>query len=183
MSSNIEVQRVCEHCGNDFLAKTTTTRYCSKKCNGAAHKLKIKNAKIEISNKQTQQVKTQSIELIQAKDFLSVREVARLLNCSIRTVYYHIENGTIKAVNLGQRITRVKRSEIDKLFEQPQPEQPQPKQKDYDISECYTISEVQNLFGISQTALQNLIKRESIPKFQRGRFTYVPKILIDKLLN
>ena len=49
-------------------------------------------------------------------DLLTVREVASLLNCSIRSAYQYIEFGTIKAVNLGQRITRVKRSDLDKLF-------------------------------------------------------------------
>ena len=56
------------------------------------------------------------VEELKNKEFLTVREVARLLNCSVRSTYYYIESGTIKAVNLGQRITRVKRSEIDKLF-------------------------------------------------------------------
>jgi len=56
-------------------------------------------------------------EDLKAKEFLTVREVSKLLNCSIRTIYNYIDNGTIKAANLAKRITRVKRSEIDKLFE------------------------------------------------------------------
>ena len=117
MSSNIEVQRICQHCGNELTARTTVTRFCSHRCASAAHKQKVRAGKVEQSNKQTQQIKTQPIEELKAKEFLTVREVARLLNCSVRSAYYYIESGTIKAVNLGQRITRVKRSEIDKLFE------------------------------------------------------------------
>jgi excisionase family DNA binding protein len=117
MSSNIQVQRICQHCGKEFTARTTVTRFCSHRCASAAHKQKVRAGKVEQSNKQTQQIKTQPIEELKAKEFLTVREVAQLLNCSIRSAYYHIESGTIKAVNLGQRITRVKRSEIDKLFE------------------------------------------------------------------
>jgi excisionase family DNA binding protein len=117
MSSKIEVQRICQHCGNEFTARTTVTRFCSHRCASAAHKQKVRAGKVEESNKQTQQVKTRPIEELKAKEFLTVREVARLLNCSVRSAYYYIESGTIKAVNLGQRITRVKRSEIDKLFE------------------------------------------------------------------
>ena len=118
MSSNIEVQRICQHCGNEFTARTTVTQYCSATCSKRAYKARIKVSKIEASNKDTQRIKTQPIEELKAKEFLTVREVARLLNCSVRSAYYYIESGTIKAVNLGQRITRVKRSEIDKLFEQ-----------------------------------------------------------------
>jgi excisionase family DNA binding protein len=117
MSSKIEVQRICQHCNNEFTARTTVTRFCSHRCASAAHKQKIRAGKVEQSNKETQQIKTQSIEELKAKEFLTVREVARLLNCSVRSTYYYIESGTIKAVNLGQRITRVKRTEIDKLFQ------------------------------------------------------------------
>jgi excisionase family DNA binding protein len=117
MSSKIEVKRICQHCGNEFTARTTVTRFCSHRCNSAAYKAKKGIDKVEQSNRETLQIKTQAIEELKAKEFLTVRELARLLNCSVRSAYYSIESGNIKAVNLGQRITRVKRSEIDKLFE------------------------------------------------------------------
>ena len=183
MSSKIEVQRICQHCGNEFTARTTVTRFCSHRCASAAHKQKVRAGKVEQSNEQTRQIKTQPIEELKAKEFLTVREVARLLNCSVRSAYYYIESGAIKAVNLGQRITRVKRSDIDKLFEQPQPVTPQPEQLQFDIADCYNLTEVQNKYGISETALQNLIKRNSIPKTKKGWFAYVPKTVIDKLLK
>jgi excisionase family DNA binding protein len=183
MSSKIEVQRICQHCGNEFTARTTVTRFCSHRCASAAHKQKVRVGKIEQSNKQTQQVKTQPIEELKAKEFLTVREVARLLNCSVRSAYYYIDSGTIKAVNLGQRITRVKRSEIDKLFEQTQPITPQPEQKQLDISDCYTTEQVRNKYHISESGLRLLIIRYNIPKFRKGWYAYVPKTEIDKLLS
>ncbi len=187
MSSNIKVQRICQHCGNEFTARTTTTLYCSSRCNSAAYKAKIRTGKVEVSNKETQRIKTQPIEELKAKEFLTVRDIATLLNCSVRSVYYYIESGTIRATNLGQRITRVKRSELDKLFEQPRPVTPQPEsqpeQKQFDITDCYTITEVQNKYGISETAVQDLIKRNGIPKIKKGWFAYVPKTIIDKLLT
>lgn len=183
MSSKIKVQRICQYCGNEFTAHTTVTRFCSNRCASAANKQKARAGKVEESNKQTQQIKNQPIEELKAKEFLTVREVSRLLNCSVRSAYYYIESGTIKAVNLGQRITRVKRSEIDKLFEQPQPVTLQPKQIQFDISDCYNLTEVQNKYGISETALQKLIKRNGIPKIKKGWFAYIPKTVIDKLLS
>ncbi len=183
MSSNIEVQRICQHCNNEFTARTTVTRFCSHRCARAAHKQKVRTGKIEASNKQTQQIKTQPVEDLKSKEFLTVREVARLLNCSVRSAYYYIDSGTIKAVNLGQRITRVKRSEIDKLFEQPQPVTPQPEQMQFDISDCYNLTEVQSKYGVSEKALHDIIKRNSIPKIKKGWFAYVPKTVIDKLLS
>lgn len=183
MSSNIEVQRICQHCNGEFTAKTTVTKYCSYICSQHAYKARLRAGKVEKSNKEIQRIKSQPVEDLKAKEFLTVRNVARLLNCSVRSAYYYIENGTIKAVNLGQRTTRVKRSEIDKLFEQPQPIVPQPVQKPFDISDCYTLTEVKDKYGISATAIQNLISRNEIPKIKKGLYAYVPKMEIDKLLR
>lgn len=116
MSSNIEIQRICEYCKQEFTARTTVTKYCSHTCNRKAYKEKIRVEKVKQSNIETTKIKNIPIEQLKAKEFLTVREVAQLLNCSVRSAYYYIENGTISAVNLGQRLTRVKRSEIDKLF-------------------------------------------------------------------
>lgn len=118
MSSKIEVQRICEHCEQQFTARTTVTKYCSHKCAQRAYKARKRGEKVQRSNRETAQVIQQPIELLKAKEFLTVREVAQLLNCSVRSAYYQIENGNIKAVNLGNRLTRVKRSDIDRLFEQ-----------------------------------------------------------------
>lgn len=183
MSSKIEVQRICQHCGNMFTARTTVTRFCSHKCSNAAHKQRLKAGTIVLTKKETTKTINHSFDELKTKEFLTVREVSRLLNCSIRSTYYNIESGTIKAVNLGQRVTRVKRSEIDKLFEQPQPVTYQPEQKQFDISECYNLTEVQSKYGISEKALHEIIKRNSIPKIKKGWFAYVPKTVIDKILS
>ncbi len=183
MSSNIKVQRICQHCGMEFTARTTVTKYCSHRCGSAANKALKRGEKVQKSNTETKQIKTKPIEELKSKEFLTVRDIATLLNCSVRSVYYYIESGTIKATNLGQRITRVKRSEIDKLFEPLQTEQPKPETKQYEISDYYTINEVLEKYSISETALQNLIKRESIHKIKKGWYAYVPKLIIDKLLS
>lgn len=116
MSSKIEIQRVCQYCEQEFTAKTTVTKYCSLQCNQKDYKARKRAEKLKKSNIETTQTKNQPIEQLKAKEFLTVREVSQLLNCSVRSAYHYIESGTISAVNLGQRMTRVKRSEIDKLF-------------------------------------------------------------------
>jgi excisionase family DNA binding protein len=98
----------------------TTTRYCSHLCNSRAYKAKARGAKIEVSNKETLSIKLKPMEELKAKEFLSVREAAKLLNCSLRTTYRLIDNGTIKAVNLSERKTTIRRADIDGLFTLPQ---------------------------------------------------------------
>ena len=187
MSSNIKIQRICQHCTNEFTARTTTTLYCSSRCNSAAYKAKHRAGKVEQSNMETQRIKTQPIEQLKAKAFLSIADTCKLIGISRRTVYRMIERGELITGKAGKR-TIIRRSDLEQLlFEQPrtvapQPEK-QPKQMQFNISECYNLTEVQSKYGISETALQNLIKRNSIPKIKKGWFAYVPKMVIDKLLS
>lgn len=197
MSSKIEVQRVCQHCGNEFTARTTVTRFCSHKCASTAHKQKARMAKVEVSNKETQRIKTQPIEELKAKEFLTVTQVSKLIGCSRQNVYKLINSGKLRATNILEKKTIVKRSDLDKLFKEPT-NSPKPegipelqiqelnewKQAGaFDIADCYTLTEVQSKYGISEAALQILIKRNNIPKIKKGWFAYVPKTIIDKLLS
>lgn len=116
MSSNIRITRVCEFCDNEFTAQTTHTRYCSHRCNSRHYKALQKGQKIEASNKETKQVLNTDIEVVKAMEFLTVPDLAKLLNCSTRTAYNLINSGNLKAVKLSERKTLIKRSEIDKLF-------------------------------------------------------------------
>jgi len=113
----MRIERVCEHCGEAFIARTTVTRFCGDTCAKRAYKARIRNKKIEKSNQETIQVKLKPLEDLKAKEFLKVSEVAQLIGCSVRTTYRLVNNGKIKAVNLSEKMTRIKRSEIDKLFE------------------------------------------------------------------
>lgn len=120
MSSNIKVQRICQHCSKEFTARTTVTQYCGDDCAKRAYKARKRDSKIEASNKQTLQLISRPIEELKAKEFLSVRDVSKLIGCSRQTVYTLIKTGTLKGVNLKVKKTIIRRSEIDKIFEQTQ---------------------------------------------------------------
>jgi excisionase family DNA binding protein len=116
MSSNILVQRICKNCNTEFTAKTTVTKYCSKNCNKNAWRRRKQAGKVKKINRVTK--KEISIVRVDLKDkeFLSVHDVALLLNCTNRTVYHLIKTEKLQATNLGTRITRIKRANLDKLF-------------------------------------------------------------------
>ncbi len=185
MSSNIRINRICEYCGLDFQAKTTVTRFCSHTCNSRAGKLRIKQLKMGLSEQQTQTVKSKPMVELQAKEFLSVREVAKLLNSSKDTIYALIRKGTINAVNLGAHQTKIKRSEIDKLFNQEQVVAmiKEVKVIPLKIKDCYSMGEAIRISGMSEKALYSAIKRNNISKFQEGKFVYVSKADIHNLTN
>lgn len=183
MSSNIEVQRICQHCGKEFTARTTVTKCCGDNCAKAAYKKRIKGLKIIKSNKETEVVKHKPITDLKGKPFLSIVESCQLIGVSRRTLYRMIERHELKIGKFGNR-TIIKRSDIDGLFNQVniQPDnylKPEP----YKVADCYNMKDVQEKYGISEKALYSMISRNNIPKFKNGRFSYVPKILIDTLLT
>src|SRR5688572_5719822 len=104
MSSNIRVNKICHYCGKEFEAKTTVTKTCSDPCAKMFYKQRLKAIKVQAANSETAKIKAKPIEDLKAKEFLTVREVATLLSCSVRSVYYHIETGNLKAANLAKRI-------------------------------------------------------------------------------
>lgn len=116
MSSNIRVQKICEYCKKEFTARKTVSRTCSDNCAKRLYKQKQRAEKIAATDNETRLIKLQPMEDIKAKEFLTVRDLSKLLSCSVRTAYRLIENGNIKAVNLSKRKITIKRSEIDKLF-------------------------------------------------------------------
>jgi excisionase family DNA binding protein len=187
MSSNIRITRVCAHCGKDFTAKTTVTQFCSHRCSRAAYKARVRNYKVKGSNIETAALKVAAIDHLKSKDFLTVKDTSALLNCSLRTTYRLIAVGTIPAVNLSERKTIIRRSDLERVFDNAVKEMSASQQQvveipQFQVADCYTLTEVQKKYGISDKALYDLIKRNAIPKIKKGWFSYVPKKLIDRLL-
>lgn len=180
MSTNIRVQRICQSCGSEFTAKTTVTKYCGIQCSKRNYKARIKAAKIDCSNRETEAITNRPIEQIKSKDYLSIADASKLVGISRRTLYRMMDRGELGFAKMGRR-TIIRRYDIDKLFELPT--LPKPKAVSYEVSECYTLSEAQDRYGISESALQQIIRRNGIPKIKQGWYAYVPKVLIDKLLN
>lgn len=184
MSSNISIQKVCEYCGRDFTAKTTVTRCCSDDCAKKAYKArkraeKINNA-IEVVEVKKQK-KLKPIEDLKEKEFLNVTQVSRLIGCSRQNVYKLINSGKLRASNILEKKTIVKRQDLELLLNSTKVDHS--KKLVFDVSECFSISEAQKKYNISESALQKIIQREEIPKIKQGKFVYIPKVLIDEVFN
>lgn len=123
MKTNIRVDKVCQYCNKLFIAQKLTTKYCSHICNSRAYKAIKKYEKINSVTPESESTKTvlptpvaSYLEQIQEKQFLTVKETAKLLGISKSTLYRLIKTGALNAGNLSERTTRIKRTEIDKLF-------------------------------------------------------------------
>jgi len=117
MPTKIRLNKTCEFCKNEFIAKTTKTRYCSHTCNRHYYKQLKREEHIQtaIEKESTKNVDTSIYEAITAKDYLSIKESAVLLGISERTFYRLMKDGTIKSHKLGRR-TVIQRSDINSLF-------------------------------------------------------------------
>ncbi|WP_207430565.1 helix-turn-helix domain-containing protein [Sabulibacter ruber] len=184
MSSNIRLKRICQHCGNEFVAKTTVTQYCGDTCAKRAYKVRLRTSKVEASNKETKETILKPIEELNAKEFLSIADTCQLLGLSRWTVWRAIKAQELPSVKIGRRCI-IKRSHLDQMLEQSKPTQPtkEAPQDALNLGECYTISEIQRNYNISEKALYEIIKRNSIPKVKEGIYTYVPKKQIDNILG
>jgi hypothetical protein len=99
-----------------------------------------------------------------------------------------INTKRINAYNFSERKTLIRRCDINALFEKPQIGfevvlRPIEQRKRAEIKDCYTITEIQKKFNISNGALYNLIKRNNISKFSQGKFTYVGRKDIEFFLK
>lgn len=116
MSSNIRVPKICQHCGTEFIAKTTVTKFCGDNCAKRAYKKRKRDLKVQEIAPTAVQKQEYNQEQVKDKDFLSIAETCKLLGASRMTLYRQIKNGKIQAAKIGSR-TIIKREEIEKLFQ------------------------------------------------------------------
>lgn len=110
MSSNMRIIKICEFCKQEFIARTTITQCCSDACAKRLYKLKkrneaIRRATIETSVKQKPEayITEDHVRAIQAKDWLTLKEAAFLLNVSPLTLRRWTLAGRVKSERVGRK--------------------------------------------------------------------------------
>lgn len=173
--------RKCKHCGKEFVPKTLTSYYCCHQCSKYAYKAK---AKIERENAKLREM---AEAIPDTREYVSVDEACHLYNVCKKTIYRLIKKGTIPAINIGERLTRVKKGDLEAKFSKRTSVAPEPAQakKLYSLEpeDCYTIGEISSKFNVSDKTVYELIRRNSIPTRQIGKYTYVPKEEIENALK
>lgn len=172
-----EIKRTCEICGNTFIAKTITSRYCSRYCTNVAYKQR-KKLKLE---KERKEKIAEAIPEDQV--FITVPQALSLYSVSRNTLYKYIREGHISSINFGQRLTRINRKELEELFSLKINPQPKSQKKLYSLEpeDCYTIGEIAKKYHIHEDTVSAHIRRFSIPTRQIGNYVYAPKSEIDKI--
>lgn len=176
------IERKCKMCAESFLAKTLDSVYCSRRCSSAAYQQKKR------AEAQRQKLDAIAKSIPSTKDFLSVQEATCLYSVSKETLYRLIRRKSITYINLGVRLIRLSRSELEKKFshreESIRKEKEQPvKTYRLEIEDCYTIGEVSERFGVSASTIYTAIRKYSIVLRQIGKYVYIPKIEVNNIFN
>lgn len=182
--ANFTILKQCEHCAEMFEAQKRTTRFCSHKCNSANYKLRKrqelkKEVETETKQKLKPKVKAFDLAMIKEKEFLTVTEVSKLFGCSKKTVYRMIEANEINANNLSERLTRIRRKDIERLFEPTNKEAP----KELTPENCYQMNEIIKKYNVSRNTIYNYVGKHHIQRLKQNGITYYSKTDIDNLFN
>ena len=174
-----EIKRKCKICGSIFVAKTLDSKYCSMNCTRTAWKRK------KDEEKKQERLKAIADQVPDYRDYISIPEAVAIYGVGKDTLYRLIRIGQIQSINLGVRLTRINRKDIDKMF----PKRFEKPMKDKDLvplynmepENCYTIGEICKKYNINDSSVWAHVRKYSIPTRQIGNYVYVPKSEIDKL--
>ena len=184
MSSNIKIERICEWCGNRFMAQTTVTRFCSKRCSEHSYKERMRQKKMALSNMETSQCNLDRKS--KDKDFLTPTETAQYLGVGRTYIYDCINGGKIKLTRIGRK-TLISKADIQSMFDFLSPKESEPvevtEKKGKSISEFYTRAEIREKFGVKDSWIYKVVAENNVPKtIIRGK-AYFSKSHIDRLFS
>ncbi len=179
MSSTIEITKICEFCGKQFIARKRSTRYCGKRCAEHAYKAAVRAEKVE---REQAKANVSAKEDVTNLAFLSPKECAKLLGVTSRTIYRYLSSNSIPCYQFKGK-TRIRRLDIEKLFDSEHnyirrlPKEREP------ITEFYTTKELLEKFGISNSWLFKAAKQHNIPKVTQHGKTYWSKKHCDAIFG
>lgn len=184
MSSNIKIERICEWCGNCFMAQTTVTRFCSKRCSEHSYKERMRQMKMALSNMETSQCNLDRKS--KDKDFLTPTETAQYLGVGRTYIYDCINRSKIKVTRIGRK-TLISKADIQAMFDFLSPKESESveatEKKGKSISEFYTRAEIREKFGVKDSWIYKVVADNNVPKtILRGK-AYFSKSHIDRLFS
>ena len=180
VKAKFDIRRKCPICKSIFQIRTIDSIYCSLRCSKIAYKRnKDKLAKEERLDKLAK-------EIPDIKKYLTVNEAVALFAVERGTLYRMLHLGKLPSINLGVRQIRIKRIDLEKLFDLRQTareEAKKPITKLYSMEpkDCYTIGEISKKYRIHDSTVYAHIRKYSIPTRQIGNYVYAPKSEIDEL--
>lgn len=121
MSSNIRINKVCQHCNRVFIAKTTVTKFCSDQCAKSNYKKRQKDSLIEDSQADTERQlaegRQQTVGALVngSAEMMGIGSLSAVTGLSERTIFRLIKDPAFPRVKIGKRLLFKKNVVIDYL--------------------------------------------------------------------
>ena len=97
----MEVKRICKWCGKPFIAKKTTTNYCSHQCSSLGYKHRMRERRIELREIQDL-IETKS--KLDHQDYFTFAQAAKLMGVSRQYIYKLVKEDKLRASRLSSRM-------------------------------------------------------------------------------
>lgn len=175
------IQKICEYCGNTFMAHRMTTRYCSHRCNSRDYKKRKKEEALQQVKEHTQnEIEQKTIQPLNEKEILNVAEAAIFIGVCRQTVYNMIHSGVLKAAQITERLSLIRRKDIEALFDNPEPYKARPARTRTPISELYTVAEIKEKYKVNESWIFIVAKKNNFPRTLKKGKTHFSRKHVDE---
>ena len=167
----MEVRKMCQWCGKPFIAKKTTTCYCSHQCSNLGYKERIRERKRQMRKMQELLQPKQAAE---GQDFFSFAQAAKLMGVTRQYVYKLVKETKLRASRISEKKSLIRRADIELMLKTKPYERIVPKD-DFDMSEYYTAEEIAEKYKVNAKWVWTYTRQHKIPKVKVRQFNYYSK--------
>lgn len=171
----MEVKRICQWCGKPFMAKKTTTNYCSPQCSKRGYKHRMKERRMEMREFQEMlEVKNK----LESQEYFTFSQAARLMGVSRQYVYKLVKEDKLRASRLSSRMSLIRRTDIELMLKTKPYEVLRPKDE-FDVTEYYTAEQIAEKYKVNAKWVWTYTRQHNVPKVRIRQFNYYSKKHID----
>ena len=171
----MEVKRICQWCGKPFIAKKTTTCYCSPQCSKRGYKNRMMERKMELRHMQEMLELRSSLE---KQEYFTFSQAARLMGVSRQYIYKLVKEEKLRASRLSGKMSLIRRADIELMLKSKPYERMVPKE-DFKITEYYTAEEIAQKYKVNAKWVWTYTRQHKVPKVRIRQFNYYSKKHID----
>ncbi len=168
-------RKICQHCGKEFIAGTSTTAYCSHRCSSLADKQRKRNERLKTTTREVRELQRQALL---DKNHLTISDAARLMQISRTTLYRIIKLNTIPLKHFTDRTVRIAREDLDKVSARTLADAQE--QKNIVLDNYLSKEEVMYKYGIRPSWFYHEAKRKGILPLVIGGKNFYPKDRIEE---
>ena len=175
----MEVKRICQWCGKPFIAKKTTTCYCSPQCSKRGYKHRMMERKMELRHMQEMLELRSSLE---KQEYFTFSQAARLMGVSRQYIYKLVKEEKLRASRLSGKMSLIRRADIELMLKSKPYERMVPKE-DFKITEYYTAEEIAQKYKVNAKWVWTYTRQHKVPKVRIRQFNYYSKKHVDEFFG